>query len=188
MSKNFNKKHLLQMSTFQYPWERRLYFVALLTDALKKKNIKPIIVGGNAVEFYTLGGYSTGDIDIISIGYEEIDAQLLSWGFKKFGRHWYHRELDIALECPASILEGSYKKVREVIINSLSVFLIGIEDLIIDRLNAYAYHKSRDDGYWAREMLIIHKKQIDWTYLEEEARKESLSKPLSIAKDQRRKL
>lgn len=44
------------------PLERKIFFTAVLTEALKEEEIKPIIVGGTAVEFYTLGGYSTLDL------------------------------------------------------------------------------------------------------------------------------
>jgi hypothetical protein len=51
-------------------------------------------------------------------------------------------------------------------------YLIGLEDLIIDRLNAYMHWKSTDDGIWVEEMLITHFDKIDWEYLEKVAKRE----------------
>ena len=94
-------KRLLKISP---PFKQRLYFVAILTKYLKDKRIKPIVVGGNAVEFYTLGTYASADIDLVSPGYEIIDKLLKSWGFKKLGRHWLLPEIDLEVEIPASSL------------------------------------------------------------------------------------
>ena len=44
---------------------KKFEIIAIITEALKKLNVKPVIVGGQAVEFYTEGGYATMDIDII---------------------------------------------------------------------------------------------------------------------------
>lgn len=52
-------------------FKRRLYFAGILTKYPGKKKIMPVIVGGHAVEFYTLGSYTTGDIDIVSGGQPE---------------------------------------------------------------------------------------------------------------------
>ena len=55
-------------------WKRKMYFVGILTKALEKFKIRPVVVGGHALEFYTLGGYATGDIDLVCPGLpKEID-------------------------------------------------------------------------------------------------------------------
>ncbi|MFQ6072300.1 MAG: hypothetical protein ACE5KT_06330 [Methanosarcinales archaeon] len=73
---------------------RRLLFIGWLTHLLEKHNIKPILVGGNALEFYTLGRYSTYDIDLVSSGRDIIDKELRKKGFKKTGRHWYNEKIE----------------------------------------------------------------------------------------------
>jgi len=64
----------------------------LLTKSLKPKGIRPVVVGGQALEFYTLGNYSTFDVDLVSTGSQEIGKVLENWGFEKFGRHWSNDE------------------------------------------------------------------------------------------------
>lgn len=151
--------------------ERRLLFVALLTKELEPKGIRPILVGGNAVEFYTAGGYATAGIDLVAPT-EPIDSVLISWGFKKDGRFWFDDALGIAVEAPGSALAGDLGHILAVDINDLTCYVIGIEDIVVDRLNAAVHWKSEDDRFWAKELLEIHQATIDWPYLERRSRAE----------------
>ena len=53
----------------------------------------PIVVGGFAVETYTQGGYTTGDIDALTRRRDEVVAVLGESGFERRARHWIHPEL-----------------------------------------------------------------------------------------------
>jgi predicted nucleotidyltransferase len=152
--------------------ERKLFFTAILTEKLKDENSKPIIVGGTAVEFYTLGGYSTFDLDLVYKEKEKIDKIFKEFGFKRYGRHWYNEELDLAVEIPSSTLIGSENRLTKIKIEGLTAYMIGIEDIIADRLNAYVHWKSEDDCEWARRMMILHRDKIDWNYLKERSKKD----------------
>ncbi|HRR96783.1 MAG TPA: hypothetical protein P5150_08675 [Candidatus Ratteibacteria bacterium] len=163
-----------KLKKIKEPFKRRLYFVAILTKYLKKEKIKPIIVGGNAVEFYTLGSYATGDIDIVISVPEMVINLLLQWNFKKIGRVWVNENLDIELDIVSDILSGDISKVSEVIIDDLKVYIEGIEDIIIDRLNAALWWKSDEDKKWAIFLLKLYKEKLDKKYLQEQAKKEGL--------------
>lgn len=156
--------------TIADPLRRRLYVCALVTEALPQSDRLPyVVVGGNALEFYTLGAYATVDVDLVSARRTEIGDLLESWGFERTGRHWHHTELDVAIEIPDDILAGSEEKVIRVEIEDLTVYIIGVEDLIIDRLCAYIHWHSTDDGNWARELMVLYRRDIDWTYLKTRA-------------------
>jgi len=147
-------------------WQRRLYLVALLTKELKKYNIRPVLVGGNALEFYTLGGYATGDIDLVLSDTIEADKFLSCYGFKKIDRMWVNEEFDLFVEFPSSNLrEGENDRVVQVKLGKKDIYVIGVEDLIIDRLNAYVWWKSEDEGYWVKELLLLFKDKLDKKYL-----------------------
>ena len=164
-----NKKGLEYLKSIDNPLKKRLYFLGLLTRALEKYNVQPVLIGGNAVEFYTAGGYTTYDIDIAS-PHEPLEKTLKKWDFKKTGRHWTNEELDIIIEAPTSFLEAhELERLAEVLVDDLKVYIIGIEDIIIDRLNACIHWKSSDDCIWAKEMLINYKNSVDWSYLSEVA-------------------
>ena len=61
--------------------KKALGVLAVLTAALKPLGIKPILVGGRALEFYTLGGYATKDMDLVINGREQARAVLARMGF-----------------------------------------------------------------------------------------------------------
>jgi len=157
---------------------RCLLTIGLLTKEMEKSGVKPVVVGGQAVEFYTAGGYATMDIDIVTSGYDLAGNILKSWGFTKEGRHWSSEELDLSIEIPASVLAGDDSKITEVDIEGLTVYMIGVEDLIIDRINAYVHWGSKDDGTWAKELMLLNKDQIDWKYLQKRATTEKTEKAL----------
>lgn len=174
---------LEKVKTTKDPLAKRLLFMGILTKELKKMEVTPIVVGGNAVEFYTAGGYATGDIDVVAPS-EPINEVLSKWGFEREGRHWFSEELDIAIEAPSSSLGPNEQKEKlvEVEIEGLKVYIIGIEDLIIDRLNAYVHWKSIDDKAWAKELVTIHRDEIDWKYIKKRTADEKSSKGLNEIK------
>lgn len=154
------------------PLERKIFFTAVLTEALKEEEIKPIIVGGTAVEFYTLGGYSTLDLDLVYKRRESLEKLLQKLEFKRYGRHWYKEDLDLAVEIPGSTLTGSENRLTRIEMEGIAAYMIGIEDTVADRLNAYVHWKSEDDGRWAKRMMLLHRNKIDWPYLEDRSRRD----------------
>ncbi|MCL5674916.1 MAG: nucleotidyltransferase [Candidatus Omnitrophica bacterium] len=161
------------LKKIENPFKKRLYFVGILTKYLSYKNIKPVIVGGHAVEFYTLGSYTTGDIDLICEGYDFIKELLKEWKFKKQGRLWILPEEDIEIDIVSSYLkDDDPSKISEVTVENLKVYIIGIEDLIVDRLNAFVWWKSEEDKKWIRMIVKLHFKEIDKDYMEKRTKQE----------------
>jgi excisionase family DNA binding protein len=153
---------------------RRLRFVALLTKAVVALGWRaPVIVGGCAVQYYTSGDYSTVDIDLV--GASEPVAQVLeSWGFMREGRHWYDSELKFAIEVPGRQLDpNEAARVFGVRIEGVTAYIIGIEDLIVDRLNACVHWKDVESCRWARTMLLTAP-ELDEAYLEARASAEQV--------------
>jgi hypothetical protein len=152
----------------------------LLTKYLPPR-VRPIIVGGLAVEFYTLGAYVTGDIDLVCADRKALGELLESWGFKRQGRTWFEPELELYVEAPSEVLypEADSTRVVEVDARRLPVYVVGIEDLIIDRLNAYVHWTSTEDGVWAQRLMKRHTDAIDWAYLRKRADQERVGEALS---------
>ena len=163
------RSDLEQVNSEPDPLTRRLLLVGLLTKELEPQGIKPVIVGGQAVEFYTVGGYATKDIDLVSPRADAIGDILVKWGFGKEGRFWFNDDLGISIEVPSAVLAGDMDKGTVVEIDNLKVYVIGIEDIIIDRMNAFVHWKSSDDRAWAKELMMLNKDDIDWNYLEKRA-------------------
>ena len=90
--------------------------------------------------------------------------------------------MDVAIEILDDVLAGSEEKITQVEIEGLNVYIIGVEDLIIDRVNAYDHWRSIDDGDWAKELMALYKHEIDWDYLVTSARTEEILDALNTLK------
>jgi hypothetical protein len=178
---NKHEELLKKAKEIASPLKKKLFFLGIMTDALEEIRVKPVIVGGCALEFYSTGGYATGDIDIIYPDAVLLGKKLEAWGFHKEGRHWINEELDIFIEVPGSCLsEDEKERITLVEIENLKVYLIGVEDLIIDRLNAFVHWQSTDDGYWAKELLYIYMEKLDMEYLQKRCSEEETYRELEI--------
>jgi len=163
------REELAKTAHIADPLERRLYALAVIGRALPAED-RPILVGGNALEFYTFGGYSTGDIDVIHHDRAMLDRALMSLGFKRTGRHWTREDVGIAIECPDEYLAGSLDRVNVVTIEGVGeVRIIGLEDLIIDRLNACVHWDSEEDCFWAARLVSEYRERLDLGYLKNRA-------------------
>ena len=163
---------------------KKIAIISVVTEAVKKFNVKPVIVGGQAVEFYTSGGYSTLDIDILcELRIAEIDSVLKPLGFEREGKYWTYPGSKLAIEVPSGPLAGSWDKVTEVTIEGLEAYIIGIEDIIVDRLNRYKYWREFDDEEWIIGMIYVNYEDIDWDYLYKKAGEERTTDELKRFKD-----
>lgn len=158
--------------------ERRLRMVSLLTRGVRALGWSaPVVVGGFAVQYYTDGNYPTLDIDLV--GASEPVAQVLeSWGFMREGRHWYDSELRAAIEVPGAQLEQHEReRVFAVRVAGIDAYVLGIEDLIIDRLNACVHWSDDESCRWAR-VMIVTAPELDLDYLQRRAAEEDVSEKL----------
>lgn len=145
---------------------RRLLALGLLADRLGEDDIEPILVGGAALEFYTAGGYATKDLDLALPDSPAVDRAFAELGFAKEGRYWFREDLDLLFEAPAPEgLPGETAPRTEVEIEGLRVVIIGVEDLLVDRLRAWVHWASEEDGRWTRRLALLYAERIDWQYL-----------------------
>ena len=148
------------------PRRRRLLALGLLTAQLAPLGIEPVLVGGGALEFYTAGGYATHDMDLALPHGPDVDAAFAALGFAREGRFWYHADLDLVFEAPAPAgLPGEDAPRTEVSVDGLRVVILGVEDLLIDRLRAWVHWKSNEDGRWTRRLAHLYEQRLDWEYL-----------------------
>jgi len=162
--------------------EHRLLFVGMLARAFATLGwAPPVVVGGHAVEFWTAGGYTTVDIDLVS-AHEPFAQVLATWGFVRLGRHFYDDALGIVVEAPGSQLSADEQAhVVAVRARGLTVSVLGIEDLIIDRLNA-CVHWSHEESCDVARALLLGNADIDWEYLLRRAAEDELTNALDAAR------
>ncbi|OZS78067.1 hypothetical protein CF394_07485 [Tetzosporium hominis] len=191
-----NKKLLSLESIKHQKREMMLKASAILTELVESEKVdaKPIVVGGLSVEIYTMSDYTTRDIDFVTTSSLLFAERLLKVGFKKEGRIYYMDELDLAVDVVANFLEGDYERVQKIPIDidgtNSFVFLISVEDIILDRLDAF---ENEDTRYWGLELLTRWYDEVDLNYLREQVSKkffktqDIFNEWLSIIKEQREK-
>lgn len=140
---------------------------SILTAIMENEGVVPVVVGGLAVEVYTRGQYTTLDIDLVTMRRDYADKVLKELGFNKEGRHWYHAELEVAIEIPGNKLEDAdHEKVIKIYLPSgRHIYVIGLEDIILDRLRACVHWESTSDCEWGLRMLKVHKQALDVEYM-----------------------
>jgi excisionase family DNA binding protein len=158
------------LSRFADPLERRLAFVGRLTaECVRRGWVPPVVVGGQAVEFYSAGGYATVDIDLVTPS-EPLDEVLDEFGFERRGRHWIRHDLGLVVEAPGnSLAPGQRERLTEVRVGGAVAYVLGLEDVIVDRLAACVFWSSQDDCGWAEVLLTVHRARLDVDYLRRRA-------------------
>ena len=143
----------------------------LSKSRLSKRGDSVFLVGGQAVEAYTAGQFTTGDIDITTTDRERTEEVLAQMGFVKEGMVWLNKELAVAVH-----IVGSYpsrtEKARTIIVGPYEVKVVGVEELIIDRLAAAKFWKSERDAEQASVLLHIFGDRLDAAYLRRRAKEE----------------
>lgn len=78
---NSIEKARLQLSTLKGKpkFEKMLQTTAILTKLFEQEKLKPIIVGGLAVEIYTRSEYTTSDIDIFLVNVKLRQLFEIAW-------------------------------------------------------------------------------------------------------------
>jgi len=117
--------------------------------------------------------YFTADIDLAYVDRDALDAALRELDFVRKGRYSVHEGLDLAVEAPASELTGEDAPRESVEIEGglrcMRCVVIGLEDLILDRMNACRHRKSEVDCEMAELLVVRYREELDWVYLEKRA-------------------
>ncbi len=152
---------------------RQLRTAAAVSERLVPLGIVPVVAGGAAVEFYTRGSYTTVDVDMVVEGLQEIDTVLREFGFTRLaGASYVHPQIEVVVDLPDEPLAGDSRRIVEVDVDGRKVHLIGLDDIIADRLRATVYWEDLSSKEWAVQMMAAQWEQVDWTYLYALAREE----------------
>jgi hypothetical protein len=150
---------------------RKMLLVGYVSSQLEKKKQSMFLVGGQAVETYTAGQFPTGDIDVTTSDSTTTHKVLKSLGFEEIGMIWLNKKLGIAFhivgyfapEKPGTIRVGPYK-----------VRIVGVEELILDRLSAAKFWNIPADYEKAKVLFNNFKKQIRLDHMREAAKKKKV--------------
>ena len=128
----------------------------------------PVLVGGAAVELYTAGSYTSGDLDFVGHVPSSVERSLRQAGFVKEGRHWIH-ENGVFVEFPGSALEP-HERVATVRKGSHMVLILSVEDILVDRLAHWQFWRSTIDALNALALWRLWAQELDRRRLEDAAR------------------
>jgi hypothetical protein len=152
---------------------KKMLLLGFLSDELSRKAGLLFLVGGQAVETYTAGQFTTGDVDVTTTDRKATESLLGRLGFKKEGMVWLSEKLGIAVH-----IVGSYPsrtaRIRSVEVGPYTVRVVGVEELIIDRLKAAKFWKSGRDSEQAVVLFNGFRDRIDIDYLRARAREEKV--------------
>jgi len=170
---------LEEIAAEQSDFKRKMMFLAWLTVKMQDKGINFTVVGGEAAELYTFGKYESAAIDIVSSGSISLRETLREIGFKNQGKDWWSDSLRIFLEIVSSSFTGDETRVKGMDLGrGISVRVIGIEDLILDRLASCEFWKFKADCEIAIDLLARYRTEIDMDYLTVKAKTDKVSSKL----------
>ncbi len=164
---------------------QKITLAAFLTRFFKEKGVNLAVVGGAAVQYYTLSEFVTHDLDAVLSGdtKEIIEEIMYGLGFKRttMYRHFEHPSFEFVVEFPPSPVEVASRVITKM--NSVKtaegeVRVIRVEDMIMDRITAAVEWKDQSSLDQAKLMYIKHSESIDQNYLTQFAKEEGYLKTL----------
>ena len=165
------KKAVAEIETTTDLLERALKLSGLITTMFQQRGFPLVVVGGSAVEFYTEGGYMSGDIDFCRRSLNAIPPRVMQeviseLGGKGVSRSWVVCGLYIdllgLLECETTLpmreLETPYGVVR----------MIPPELALVERVLIANYPPSQELAVTARKMMVaaMNDPAFNWTEAE----------------------
>lgn len=161
-----------RIKTIESPLKRQLLMVGLITKLFEEEGKDPpIIIGGCALAYYSREVYFTSDIDLSCKDRETLNKILLNIGFQKRGRYWINEKLKMAIEAPISVLTEEDSPIEIVDLGEgFYCKIIGLEDLLIDRMNACKHWRSETDCEMVELLIKRYIDEIDWSYIEKKAK------------------
>ncbi|MHB8840665.1 MAG: TroA family protein [Candidatus Aquicultor sp.] len=160
------------------PLTKRIVFMGYFTSELEKQGASPVAAGNYAVELYTSGGYKSDTVDMIAPA-EPTGTLLERMEFVREAGAWVNNEVGITAKIIAEDLdEARLQRVNQVDVNGLTVYILGIEDTVIDKLKNFVFDGESSAITWVQEVIELNVNQLDLDYLNEEAVKTGVSGPL----------
>jgi hypothetical protein len=170
------RKLLHQAANTKKKLERQLYVAAAISGSFEEEGIHAVLVGGTVVEYYTAGGYTTGDIDMVLPPLEkmEIERVMQELGFERFEdyRHWLHPKIPVPVEFPPGPLQIGHlpvQEVNEIEIGKIKLKILRVEDILLDRLIMAQEWKDLQAQAQSEMLMDAHYVKMDWPYIHQKA-------------------
>lgn len=155
--------------------------IAHWLQSLYREEDIPVLVGGSAVELYTGGAYTTGDLDFIGHVSSAARKALTEAGFTRYGKNWIHEGTRIFLEFPSGSL-GEDERKAVLTVGRLRIQIVSPEDLLVDRLAAWKHWESPVDGVNSFLLYRAQSKSFDEDHLEKRTMTEDVQDALEAVR------
>ncbi|MDQ7843865.1 MAG: hypothetical protein QN141_13220 [Armatimonadota bacterium] len=176
------RAELAALRALANPLEVQLRTAAVIARILERLGHPVVVVGGSAVSFYTGGAYLSRDVDLVTTASgTELRDVLTELGFERRDGAWVHRDTDVVVDFPPPPLAGDLGRITRVDTEEGSVAIIGLEDLVIDRLNAVVHWQDTEAREWCISMLALHQ-DLDVDYLRRQARAAGVAEELDAVR------
>jgi hypothetical protein len=147
------------------PFLRSMKLAGIVTALFKKRGIPLVVVGGSAVEFYTAGGYMSGDIDFCRRSLKGPSLRLIKdilepLGGKCVGRNWL--VCGIFVDMLGIVETETYKDFSVVETPYGEVFMIPPELALVERV---FYSLDSDECVASAKQMMaaaLNDKNFDW--------------------------
>jgi hypothetical protein len=157
--------------------EQMLEIAGIVDAALRAIEIRPIVVGGLAVAYWTTGLYLTGDIDVVMPQSAQIEERLAALGFERDGRFWTLPGRDPVFEAPGSTLELDPNGHIEVeLASGRTIRIQQVEEVLLLRLAEFVATGNAD--VFQQCLWLLGVSGLDRERLRARADDESLSRAL----------
>jgi hypothetical protein len=171
------------VNRYRIEFTMALEMFARTSDAMAARGLsRPILVGGAAVEIYSLSSINTGDFDIVTGSQTSFEEVLAEHGFIRPSgpgmatRGWIHPDLKLGFEVVSSTLldgQADRERVRPIRIGDSGIIeVIATEDIIADRMGQYASGTAKDMLDQARTLFALSE-DLDLDYMEKRIRYET---------------
>ena len=151
--------------------ERALKLSGLITTLFQRRGFPLVVVGGSAVEFYTEGGYMSGDIDFCRKSLKAIPPRVMQEVIAELGGRGVSRSWVICGLCVdlLGVLENeSVLPNRELETPYGTVRIIPPELALVERVLIAHYPPSADLLVTARKMMVAAVNDPDFNWAEAE--------------------
>ena len=151
------KKAIADITSTSDLLERVLKLAGLITTLFQRHGFPLVVVGGSAVEFYTEGGYMSGDIDFCRKSLNAIPPRLMQEIISELGGKGVARSWEVCGLCVdlLGILENeSVLPNRELETPFGTVRVIPPELALVERILVAFYPPSSELLTTARKMMV----------------------------------
>ena len=151
--------------------ERALKLAGLITTLFQSRGFPLVVVGGSSVEFYTEGGYMSGDIDFCRKSLKAIPPRLMQDVIAELGGKGVARSWEVCGLCVdiLGFLESeSVLPERELETPYGTVRIIPPELALVERVLIAYYPPSDELLATARKMMVAAKNDADFNWSEAE--------------------